>query len=71
MSEFIETTGGSVIGSSITLLTGVSGTAPGSRIVGSSPRHQETRRCGSNCMVHSTFASTVQTCAHGHEVSPA
>ena len=71
MSEFIETTGGSVIGSAVTLLTGVLGTSPCPFINGPSPRHQETRRCGSIRMVHSTFASTVQTCAHGHEVSPA
>ena len=44
MSEFIETTGGSVIGSAVTPLAGVSGTAPCPFINGSSPRHQETGR---------------------------
>ena len=66
MPESIETTSGSVKGSAAIPLAGVSGTAPGSCIVVPPPRHQKTGRVSSRQLLHSTFASTVQTSAAPH-----
>ena len=64
--ESIETTSGSSKGSAAIPLAGVSGTAPGSCIVVPPPRHQKTGRVSSRQLLHSTFASTVQTSAAPH-----
>ena len=64
--ESIETTSGSSKGSAAIPLAGVSGTSPGSCIVVPPPRHQKTGRVSSRQLLHSTFASTVQTSAAPH-----
>ena len=67
MPESIETTCGSVKGSAAIPLAGILGMAPGSYIVVlPPPRHQKTGRVSSIQLLHSMFASTVQTSAAPH-----